>query len=241
MKKTEYDNIDIIGETCEHFKNNTEKILLKYYQTQDEHTVSQLFEKMKLKNFEQVIDLGCSIGVWYNFYRQQKFKKIIGIDISKERAEIAKKRGFNEIHICNAYNLPFNDSSQNCIISNNVILHVLDDLDRLKILHEIKRVLKQNGIFIYSFANATGYGYNTDTTLEYEKFNLVKTMNKLVQDSGLVLEYVLPSYYLLPKKGAHPKLAKLFTSLLFPLTDSIFKKINNLKHARIIYFGVRKK
>src|SRR3972149_5529240 len=185
MKKTEYDNIDIIGETCEHFKNNTEKILLEYYQKQDEHIVAQLLEKMKLKNFEQVIDLGCSIGVWHDFYRQQKFKKIIGIDISKERAEIAKKRGFNEIHICNAYDLPFNDSSQDCIISNNVILHLL-------------------------------------------------------QDTGLILEYVLPSYYLLPRKGAHPKLAKLFASLLFPLPDSILKKINNLKHARIIYFGVRK-
>ena len=36
MKKTEYDNIDIIGETCEHYKNFTEKILLEYYQKQDD-------------------------------------------------------------------------------------------------------------------------------------------------------------------------------------------------------------
>jgi len=241
MKKTEYDNIDIIGRTHETYKDSAEKLILDYYHKQEVGTVSYLLKKMKLRDFSQVVDLGTSIGVWYNDYKNLNFNKVIGIDISSERAEKAKKRGFDEVHVCNAYDLPFENESQNCMVSNDVLVHVLQESDKLKIFQEARRVLKKDGIFIFNFANAYGFGYKSDTfSYETQRLNIPETMIKLVKDSGLNLEYVVPSYYTTPRVGANPRFAFISSKLIFPFVDSILRTSKNLKLAKVIYLGVRK-
>ena len=241
MKKTEYDNIDIIGITHENYKDLAEKHILQYYHKQEVNTVSNLLKKMHLKDFEKVVDLGTSIGVWYNDYKNLSFKKVVGIDISSERAKEAKKRGYDEVHVCNAYDLPFEDESQNCIISNDVLVHVLQDSDKLKIFEEIRRVLKHNGIFIFNFANAYAFGFKSDTYCgETERFNIPETMINLLKKSGLKLEYVMPSYYIIPRIGAHPRVALFSSKLIFPFIDFILRKSKNLHLAKVIYLGARK-
>lgn len=240
MPKTEYDNVDIIGETYKHYKNPAERRILQYYHRQEFETVSDLLIKMQLKDFSTVIDLGCSIGAWYDDYKRLSFKKIIGIDISAERAGKAKARGYDEVHICNAYNLPFDDESENCVVSNNVILHVLQDSDRLKIFKEVERVLKKNGIFIFSFANASGFGYKTDVTLEYERYNEPETIKKLISQANLHPEYLVPCYYMVPRIGAHPWVARFSSFVAFPTLDLFLRKLNNIRFAKIIYVGVKK-
>src|SRR5690348_9948385 len=115
----EYDYIDIIGTTHETSKNSTEKRMNAYYHKQEVKTVQKLLQKMNLTNYESVIDLGCSIGTWYQSYKKFGFKKIVGIDISQERAMEAKKRGYDEIHVCNASKLPFENDSIEVVISND--------------------------------------------------------------------------------------------------------------------------
>jgi len=236
---TEYDNIDIIGTTHEISKDNTEKRLNAYYHKQEVKTLKNILKKMNVNDFESVIDLGCSIGTWYKDFKNYGFKKIIGIDISKERAEIAKKRGYNEVHVCNAYELPFNANSKSCVISNDVLIHVLQDDDKLRIFKEVKRILKKDGIFIFNIANANGFGYDEDTTVNYCRYNTKETITKLIQDAGFKNEFILPSYYTIPLIGAHPYLALLFTSILFPFVDAFFKKMNKINSAQVIYFGTR--
>jgi len=238
---TEYDYIDIIGTTHETYNNQTEKKLKNYYHKQEVGTVSNLLKKMKLNNYESVLDLGTSIGTWYTDYRNFGFKKIIGIDISKERAEIAKKRGYDEIHVCNASNQPFENESINCVISNDVLVHVLQDTDKLKIFKEVKRVLKENGIFIFNIPNALGNGFKTDSTLEYCRFNRLETITNLLNETKLTLEYVEPSYYRIPRLGVYPIVVPITSSFVFPIIDFILKKLNNLTLPKVIYFGVRKK
>jgi ubiquinone/menaquinone biosynthesis C-methylase UbiE len=241
MKKTEYDNIDIIGVTHETYKDSAEKLILDYYHKQEVGTVSYLLKKMNLHNFEKVVDLGTSIGVWYNDYKNLTFKKVIGIDISSKRANEAKKRGYDEVHVCNAYDLPFENESQNCMISNDVLVHVLQDSDKLKIFQEARRVLKEGGMLVFNFANAYGFGYKSDTYCgETQRLNIPKTMMKLVNDAGLKVEYVIPSYYTIPRIGANPHLALISSKLIFPLIDSILRSFKNLNLAKVIYLGVRK-
>jgi len=241
MKRTEYDNIDVIGITHETYKDKTEKQLLQYYQKQEVNTVSYLLKKMNLQDFEQVIDLGTSVGVWYNDFKKLTFKKVIGVDISSKRANEAKKRGYDEVHVCNAYDLPFENESQSCVVSNNVLVHVLQDSDKLKIFEEVKRVLKPTGIFIFNFANASGFGFNSDTDCgKTERMNIPETMINLVKESGLKLEYIVPSYYTFPRIGAHPRFALISSKIIFPFLDSILRQFNKLNHAKVIYVGVRK-
>lgn len=237
---TEYDYIDVIGTTHETSKDSTEKKMNAYYHRQEVHTVKELLEKMKLSDYREIVDLGSSVGTWYHDYKRLDFKKVIGIDISKERAIEAKKRGYDEVHICNASDLPFENESKNCIVSNDVFIHVLQDDDKLKIFKEIKRVLQNDGIFIFNFGNASGSGFKNDTTIKYCRWNTIKTISSLVNHAELHVEYVAPSYYAIPRVGAYHHIVSISTKLVFPLLDYVLKNTNNLNFAKVIYLGVRK-
>lgn len=242
MKKeeTEYTYKKIIGRTCETFSTDYEKSILDYYHKQELSSIIELIKKMGLENFDQIVDLGCSVGVWYDDFKNLSFKRIIGVDISEERAALAKKRGFDDVHVCNAYDMPFETNSQHCIVSSDVFVHVLQDSDKLKIFNEVKRVLHKNGIFIFNFPNAIGFGYNDDTTREYERYNKIETISNLVKKSGLKIEFIIPSYYTVPRIAAHPKVAKFSSKFVFPLFDSILKAQKNFSKAKVIYCGVRR-
>ncbi len=237
---SEYNNIDVIGSTFETASNPYTKKIRTFYHKQQVKTVNDLIKKMVLKDFGRIIDLGCSDGGWYDDYKNMSFKKIIGVDISEERLLKAKQRGYNETHVCNAYNLPFENQSEICVIANGVLVHVLQDIDKLKIFKEVKRILKKKGIFIFSISNASGVGFKTDTTKEYSRWNKPETISKLVLESGLAIEYILPSYYLVPKIGRRKNLVNFSTNLVYPLTELILKKFNNLTYSKVVYFGVRK-
>lgn len=237
---TEYDNIDIIGVTHEIHDNDTDRLMNGYYHKQEVNTVKSLLSRIKNLSYDDVLDLGCSIGTWYDDYKNFGFKKVLGIDISKERADKAKARGYDEIHICNAYELPFENESRNCIISNDVLVHVLQDSDKLKIFKEVKRVLTNTGIFIFNIANAGGFGFNEDTTVKYCRMNKWETISDLIHQSGLYLEKMEPSYYAIPRVGANPKFVNMSTQYIFPLIDVLLKKVNNLKSSKVVYFTVRK-
>lgn len=237
----EYDNIDNIGRTYQSFNSKAEKDLHEYYHKQEVKTVINLLTKMKLKNFQTLVDLGSSHGYWYNNYKNMGFKKLFAIDISKERVLQAKQRGYDEVHACNAYELPFDNESKQCIISNNVLIHVLQDSDKLRIFNEVKRVLKKDGIFIFSIANAKGHGFEVDTTRGVSRFSTPKTILDLLKNSGLVVENIMPSFYTSPRIGAHPYVAGFSTKFVFPLIDLLLKSMKNLSIVKVFYIGVRKK
>ena len=237
---TEYDHVENIGRTYESFNNPTEKVMHQYYHRQEVKTVTNLLKKMNLKNYETLVDLGSSHGFWYNNYKNMGFKKLIGIDISEERVRQAKQRGYDKVHACNAYELPFENESKSCIISNNVLVHVLQDSDKLRILNEVKRVLKKDGIFIFSIANAKGHGYNSDATSGVCRFSIPQTILNLLDNSGLFFEYIIPSFYASPRIGAHPYFARFSTKIVFPISDFLLKSVKNLSTVKVLYFGVRK-
>lgn len=238
---TEYDYIQQIGTTYETSQKPHVKKLNNYFHQQQTKTVFDLIQKMQLDDYNRVIDLGCSDGGWLNDYKAMKFCNVVGIDISSERAEKAKKRGYSETFVTNAYNLPFENGSELCIICNGMIVHVINDSDRLKIFREVKRVLKKNGIFILNFANARARGLKTDSTKEYCRLNTIELITKLVKESGLSIEHIKPGYYIYPRLGANRKITSISTKFLFPITNYFLKKFNNINLAEVIYLGVRKK
>lgn len=235
---TEYDNIDVIGTTHEIANNYANEVMNRYYHKQEVTAVSQLIKKWKT-NFDEVLDFGYSIGTWYNDFKKIGFKKIIGIDISSKRLEIAKKRGY-ETYKCNAYDLPFEDNSKNIIISSDVLVHVLQDDDKIRIFKEIKRVLKKDGIFIFNFANASGFGFNKDTTVNYCRMNTLNTIKDLLKKSELQIHEILPSYSAVPRIGANPKVVSFSTKVIFPFTDYLLKKIKNYSYCKYVYVVVKK-
>ena len=88
------------------------------------------------------IDLGCGTGFLYEFFKKSS---IIGIDISTDMISFYRKRNRNAV-VCDMEKLPFLDKSFNFAISN-FSLH-WSDIE--KTFSEVKRVLKENGVFIFN-------------------------------------------------------------------------------------------
>ncbi|MHA1269269.1 MAG: class I SAM-dependent methyltransferase [Candidatus Helarchaeota archaeon] len=137
----------------------------------DSPEVAKSFEKMtellpfkilhnkviaKLKKYNpsgKLIDVGCGSGnVIIKIAKRYPSLELIGIDISSQILELAKKKAnLNKVEdkiqfkIGNADNLPISDSSVDFVISTLSMHHWTDPI---KVLEEICRVLKNDGIFI---------------------------------------------------------------------------------------------
>lgn len=227
-RETEYSYVDIIGGTFLDVKSNTEKFLEQYYHKSEVKTVCKLLDGYKLHT---VVDLGCSIGAWYHDFKKMGFQKIIGVDISKERLEYAKKR-YDETYCCNAYDTPFTSNSIDLLISNNVLVHVLQDEDKIKIFKEVNRIMTKNGVYLFGFTPT----YAMSSVTQYCKTNSVNEMKKLVESGGLKVKKIIPCYYTSPRIGANPKFAMFSTKFIYPFTDIILRKFDSADKAKVVYF-----
>ncbi len=105
-----------------------------------------LFED--LKEGEKVLDLGCGNGRWYPLFKEKKVE-YFGIDNSDKLIKIAKEK-FPEANflVGDALNLPFPENFFDKVYSIALLHHIPSKEFRIKVLKEIKRVLKPEGILI---------------------------------------------------------------------------------------------
>lgn len=129
--------------------------------------------------------------------------------------------------------------SQSCIISNDVLIHVIQDEDIVKILKEVYRVLDNDGVFIFNFANSKGLT-KKDNKMDYCKFRDTEFFKKIINQTNFKIEFITSSYFAIPRIGAYPRFATFSTKIIFPILDQIFKLFNNTTFAKVIYFAVRK-
>jgi SAM-dependent methyltransferase len=99
-----------------------------------------------------VLEIGIGPGSNLKHYNSSKIKKIYGIDPSIELNEIARKRANNhdldiEFLIESASKLSVEDNSIDTVVSTYALCSIPEPV---KTLQEIKRVLKKDGIFIFS-------------------------------------------------------------------------------------------
>ncbi|WP_456472936.1 class I SAM-dependent methyltransferase [Methanocaldococcus sp.] len=95
---------------------------------------------------------GLEIGVGTGRFAKP-FNIKIGVDISKEMAKIAEKRGIKVI-ISSGENLPFNDEEFDFVLINTVLEFVEDPK---KVLEEAKRVLKKGGKIVIGIIDKDSY------------------------------------------------------------------------------------
>ena len=82
-----------------------------------------------------------------------KAEKVVGLDVDKETIDYsisAYKNKNLEFILYDGIKIPFKDGSFDCVVSFQVVEHVLDDSNYIR---EIYRVLKKNGLFILSTPN----------------------------------------------------------------------------------------
>ena len=94
------------------------------------------------------LEIGCGIGKTTQLIAEKYNKlKIIAIDYDKEQINIAKKnKNLRNAKFFqgDAINLKFKDSSFDYVMETNTLHHIKD---YIKVIKEVYRVLKKNGIF----------------------------------------------------------------------------------------------
>ena len=127
----------------------------------------------------EILDIGCRDGMWLNMLKNAKFKNLRGMDISEKALEIARKNGHNVIR-GNAQELPFPDEEFHFVS----IIHTLEHCpEPLKVLSEIKRVLKPNGRILVVVPLQKKEPVPT-VWAHYHCFSTSKEVIKMLVDSG---------------------------------------------------------
>lgn len=109
----------------------------------------EIFENEKINQFSRILDVGCGTGQTSAYLAARYGAKVTGLDINSTMIEKAKNRMIKyqlpvEMIQGSIEKCPLPDHHYDFVISESVLSFV----NRPKALHEIFRVLKQDGRFI---------------------------------------------------------------------------------------------
>jgi len=128
-----------------------------------------------------ILCVGCGGGEECAHIKSLGAKKVIGVDISKSLIERAKEKFPDiEFYVMDMEKLKFPESSFDLVYSS-LVLHYVKNW--IKVLSEIKRVLKKNGFFLFSTHNPTCWSAykkeDKDQKLQILGFKENKKTNKI--------------------------------------------------------------
>lgn len=109
-----------------------------------------------LKKDNNIIDIGCGTGRATFGLFNQGFKNIVGLDISKEMLDeariIGEEKGIPiKFYLGDATNLQFEDESfDSALFTYNGLMQIPCLENRMRVFHEINRIIKKDGIFIFT-------------------------------------------------------------------------------------------
>ncbi|PIU03812.1 class I SAM-dependent methyltransferase [Candidatus Shapirobacteria bacterium CG08_land_8_20_14_0_20_39_18] len=116
---------------------------------------NNILDLLKYNESAKLLDLGCDNGDWTKHLAQKiGTKSVYGIDINKQRYEVARKNGIIVKRGDLNNNFPFPKRFFDVVHSNQVIEHLYDTE---KFIQEIYRVLKPSGYAIISTENLASW------------------------------------------------------------------------------------
>lgn len=184
-----------------------------FYEIEDTHWWSVGMRKIQLHFLKKylkvknplILDVGCGTG--RTLKELSKIGKTIGVDSSSEALKFCRMRGLKNVYFAKATKLPFKNNFFNCVTMFDVIEHIKDDVKALK---EVERVLKNNGIALFTTPAFMFLWDDHDRmNRHYRRYTLGEFTKKL-DKASLKLIYI--SY---------------FNTFLFPLVV-VFKVLNQL-------------
>jgi SAM-dependent methyltransferase len=176
-----------------------------------------IFNELKglLKNLRKdilVLDCGCGFGAFYDL---TKDFNTIYLDIS---LNLLKRFELKERKICgNILHLPFKDNTFDLVLCINVLEHV----DYLKALNEIKRVLKDNGHLIAVVVNR-------DSLIKEEIFNDFKIFHKPLSIEDFNKDFKIDGFKVVYSNSAYflPSIFKIFPPIILSKLLKYWKPID---------------
>lgn len=173
-----------------------------------------------------ILDLGCGTGVLSKLFMANS-NKVVGLDISSQAVEEAKKCGVNAIVHDVETSLPFEDNTFDRVMCNSVIEHLLEPEKTVK---EIYRVLKSQGSVLFATPNSTFWRqrfmlsfFGIDANVEsyfwerlypwnnpHIRFFSVKTLKEFLFNNGFKIDNVWGTFTSFPGAiaGYFPKIIR---------------------------------
>jgi len=113
-----------------------------------------LEELLGLSQGNLILDLGAGTGRLKTIVKKLDCIAVT-CDVSREMIEIAKKRK-NPLCVCtDAFNLPFKNETFDKCVALRLLFH-FDDENKTKILREMLRVAKRNGLIVFDVESSNG-------------------------------------------------------------------------------------
>ena len=189
-------NIKIFSKKKNQISRNRASTKYKKYDYLFNEVNKRLFDRLKFikRKFVNTLEIGSKTGNTISLFNKKKdIKRIFISDISKEMLLIAKKQKINKQKFflsIDEENLPFKNNQFNLVFSN-LYLHWSNDL--FKVLNEIYRTLKPDGLFLCSI-----FGSETLNELKYSLCSAEDKISKNIsprvspfirlQDAGTLLQ-----------------------------------------------------
>ena len=162
---------------------------------------------------------------------------ITGIDISLNVTSLAKSKmgsGLNRYVNCDVMSLPFKNNEFDVILSVSTLDHFDDVSDFKKSIHELMRVLKQNGLFLLILDNKLSLFYYTNVLKKYLKilpFKLGKTflpweVKNMFRDSQM--EVVRVGYGLFAPINYFPRFFNMLTRKYSNRYERIIRSLDKI-------------
>lgn len=159
----------------EYFKND------EYWK---EHINKKIEEDMWIDNYKEYftngkcLELGCGIGQYSKRLMEYGYD-VISTDISDIALNEVKKFNPNVQKVDMSEKLPYQDSEFDLVFAN-LAIHYFDDKTTKELVSEIKRVLKDGGLFIGTVNGLEGLNAIKDSAIELE-YHFYQNKNKLIR------------------------------------------------------------
>jgi len=150
------------GQYSEYLKSRS--FLAKIYRTHF------LYPKLSRYLKGRLLDVGCGIGDML-IYRPNS----VGVDINSFNVEFCKQRGC-EAYVMPIDKLPFENSSFDSVLLDNVLEHLAAPVPLLK---EIRRVMRQDAVLLIGVPGVKGQSADPDHKVFYNEISLNALAAKL--------------------------------------------------------------
>ena len=151
----------------------------KLYKNKYMRVVEREIIKKEIKDNDFVLDIGCGTGE-----QLKLLNRAVGLDISIEMAKMAKHKTNKPVVVANAEFLPFKSKSFDKAIS---FFGALNHCNLKRALREVNRVLKDDGVFIFTIANIYDIKWILKNIL---RGDFKKVKNALKKRKGTIIKII---------------------------------------------------
>jgi SAM-dependent methyltransferase len=127
-----------------------------------------------------VLDVGCGAGGMLE--PLSRYGQVTGVDMQQELVDLCHRRGFPNVVVGSAYELPAGDGTVDLLTLFDTIEHVPDDA---RVLREVARVLRLGGLVFISVPAYQFLYANNDRVAHHERRYTARRLRRLLVDAGL--------------------------------------------------------